>query len=522
MKKIIQTFHESIKWQFTMIFIALITGILCVIIAVNSFFLETYYTRDKVKVLENAYQVLDVMIQTSNELGEGSAILLPDNYDPTNPETETPATRYIRMLSETYNINVVIMDTSSDKVFATSGDWQYLMGRLVRYIFGSAEPFRHEVVKSFDNYAIEQNQDKRNSSIYLESWGYFSDNTTSFIMSMPIASIQEAVGFFNRFLLLIGIVAMGVGAVIVYFTSRRITRPIKALAQASERMSALDFTVKYEGNAQDEIGTLGRSMNQLSDTLEETIGALKTANNELQSDIENKLLLDKRRQEFVANVSHELKTPIALIQGYAEGLQDGMADDPESRDYYCSVIVDEAGKMNKMVRQLMSLSSLEQGMDLPSIELFDLSALISGVVMSADILIRQKYAELELAVPERCMVWADEFKIEEVLNNYLNNALNHLKEPYKIRISTEEVISEEGKKTIRLHVCNSGNPIPEEDLEHIWEKFYKVDKAHTRSYGGSGLGLSIVKAIADAHHQSCGVRNTEEGVDFWFSLDAEK
>lgn len=562
MKRIIEGFRRSIKWRFTAIFIALITGIMLLIISVNSFFLETYYTQDKVKLLENAYEVMDAMIQTTYDMGGDVSLLLPEDYDATDTSTETPATRYIRQLNETYNISIIIVDTRNDEVFGLAGDWRFLMARLERHIFGSSEPFQQEIVQTFDNYTIERNQDRHMSSIYLESWGFFSDNTTSFIMSMPISSIQEAVGFFNHFLIFIGVTVLLGGAVIVYFASRQVAKPINGLARLSEKMSNLDFTAKYTGNAKDEIGTLGHSMNKLSDTLEKTIGELKTANNELQSDIENKMLLDKRRQEFVANVSHELKTPIALIQGYAEGLQDGMAEEPESRDYYCSVIVDEAAKMNKMVRQLMNLSSLEQGMDLPAIELFDLSTLVQGVLMSADILIRQRQAEVEVDIPEQCMVWADEFKIEEVITNYLNNALNHLEAPNRIRIYTEicsmheedtsivnheggasgesaagrkaemnaaESAAEEGlrkplegRRVIRLHVSNTGKQIPEEDLEQIWEKFFKVDKAHTRSYGGTGLGLSIVKAIADAHHQSCGVQNTAEGVDFWFSLDAEQ
>lgn len=508
---------KSIKWRFTGIFIALIAGILMVIIAVNSFFLESVYTKDKVKVLENAYNVLDSMIEYSYQNNADVSALFPEDYDPTNSDTETPATRYIRELSETYNINVVVLDTSTDRTFATMGDWKFQMMKLEQYILGNTAPFKVETLKQFDNYTIERNQNRRSTDMYLESWGYFSDNKTCFLMSMPVASLREAVGFFNQFLLIIGIAALVIGAVIVYFTSKQIAKPINALAKLSEKMSALDFTARYEGNSRDEIGTLGNSMNKLSDTLEQTIAELKTANNELQSDIEDKMQIDKRRQEFVANVSHELKTPIALIQGYAEGLQDGMAEEPESRDYYCSVIVDEAGKMNKMVRQLMNLSSLEQGMDKPVIEMFDLGMLVRGVISAADILIRQKQAQVEVDVPENCMVWADEFKIEEVITNYLNNALNHLEAPNVVRIYTAE---KDGR--IYLHVRNTGKQIPEEDLDQIWDKFFKVDKAHTRAYGGSGLGLSIVKAIADTHHQSCGVSNVEDGVDFWFSLDAKK
>ena len=337
-------------------------------------------------------------------------------------------------------------------------------------------------------------------------------------MSMPISSLRESVSFFNRFLLIIGICAMVIGSIIVYFMSREISKPINELARLSERMSRLDFTARYTGCHCDEIGVLGNSMNVMSDRLESAIADLKTANNELQSDVQNKTKIAARQQEFIANVSHELKTPIALIQGYAEGLNEGLADDPAAREYYCGVIVDEAKRMNVMVHELMNLSSIEQGKDLPDFSLFDISKVVHGVVTKSEILIRQKDAHVEIDIPEGTMVWADEFKIEEVITNYLNNALNHLQEPNNISLFSEKALN----GTVSIHVSNTGKPIPEEDLQQIWEKFFKVDKAHTRSYGGSGLGLSIVKAIMDSHHQKCGVKNTRTGVDFWFTHDSEK
>ena len=177
-----------------------------------------------------------------------------------------------------------------------------------------------------------------------------------------------------------------------YFTTKKVTSPIMSLASLSARMSELDFEARYEGRSEDEIGVLGRSMNTLSEKLKETIGELKTANNELQRDIEEKIRIDETRKDFIANVSHELKTPIALIQGYAEGLTEGMAEDPDSRDYYCEVIMDEANKMNKMVKQLLNLTALEFGNDLPVMEQFDITALIRGILSSAGILLQQKEA----------------------------------------------------------------------------------------------------------------------------------
>lgn len=156
----------------------------------------------------------------------------------------------------------------------------------------------------------------------------------------------------------------------MYFATNQVTRPILKLASLSEQMSELNFDVSCDDSRLDEIGVLGRSMNTLSDKLKETIGALQEANQQLQHDIDEKIQIDEMRKEFIANVSHELKTPIALIQGYAEGLTEGMCEDEESRSYYCEVIMDEANKMNKMVKQLLTLTALEFGRDMPAIEPF--------------------------------------------------------------------------------------------------------------------------------------------------------
>ena len=213
-------------------------------------------------------------------------------------------------------------------------------------------------------------------------------------------------------------------------------------------------------------------------------------------------------------MSHELKTPIALIQGYAEGLTEGMAEDEDSRNYYCEVIMDEANKMNKMVKQLLTLTALEFGNDMPVLERFDIVALIKGILSSANILLQQHEARVEFDSSQSIFVTADEFKIEEVVTNYLNNALNHLEGEKRIQIRVEEQ-----EREVRVTVFNTGNHIPQEDLGNLWTKFYKVDKARTRAYGGSGIGLSIVKAIMDSHHKECGVANVEGGVEFWFTLE---
>ncbi|MBQ7795545.1 MAG: two-component sensor histidine kinase [Lachnospiraceae bacterium] len=509
---------KSIRARLTVTYIILVAVMVVAIWGVNRWYLEEYYISDKVQSLNEAYTAIDQQIASNNEDGITIAEAMRQEQDAQGNVTEGNLRRIVREFSDTTNVSILMIDNSAEEtaIYSTARDAQLLKNRMDRYIFGQ-DRMNIKVLEEYENYKIQQTFDPWREGMYLESWGFFSDNSTAFIMNTPLSSIRESVELSNRFLAYVGIFAAASGAILVYFLTKKMVAPINELSVLSEKMSHLNFDVKFESNGHEveEIRILGNSMNTLSDRLKENIGELKSANNQLQKDIEEKTRIDEMRKEFIANVSHELKTPIALIQGYAEGLQEGMADDKESRDYYCDVIVDEAGKMNKMVKQLLTLSSLESGNDKMIMERFDLAELIQGVISAARILIEQNEITVKFEAVDPIYVWADEFKIEEVVTNYLSNAINHAsgEKIIVIRINTEQ-----GRT--RVSVFNTGTPIPEEALPNLWTKFYKVDKARTRAYGGSGIGLSIVKAIMDGHGQECGVENWENGVEFWFTLDS--
>ncbi len=513
-----RSLKHSIRLRFTLIFIGLTAAVIICLWGANTWWLEGFYMREKVKDLELAYAQVDGLIKEEQEAGRDIAQQFKALDELRRREehsafADNALIKLIQDLNEKSNITLLIMDSANGTLLSSERRGDFLSERFLRNILGQNErPF--ELVSQTADYTIQKSFDPRNKSYYLECWGFLSDDSTSFIMSMPVASVRESVELSNRFLAYVGLAALAGGSILIYFTTKMVVSPILSLTNLSERMSNLDFDAHYTGNASDEIGVLGHSMNLLSQRLKETVGELKTANLKLQKDIEEKTQIDEMRKEFIANVSHELKTPIALIQGYAEGLTEGMAQDPESRDYYCEVIMDEANKMNKMVKQLLTLSALESGNDAPVMERFDLTELIRGILSSAQLMIGQNGAEVEFFREEPCFVWADEFKIEEVVTNYLNNAINHVQGERRIRIDIEATQDE-----VRVTVFNTGNPIPEEDLPNLWTKFYKVDKARTRAYGGSGIGLSIVKAIMDSHQKECGAENVEGGVVFWFTLE---
>ena len=507
---------KSIRSRLTVTFIGLIAVILAVIWGVNKWYLEDFYVTKKVQALNSAYEAIDSQIEENRDYGISIEDAMRRERDADGNITEGNLQRLIRNFSDSANVSVLIIDNSTEDatVYSTSRDTKFLKDRIDRYIFGWTKA-KYTILEENDQYKIQKTYDPQRESMYLESWGFFSDNSTAFIMSAPLSSIGESVRLANQFLLYVGMIAVLIGALVIYLVAKQITMPIYKLSNLSERMSDLDFNAKYESGKHDmeEIQVLGNSMNTLSERLEETISELKSANNQLTKDIEEKTKIDEMRKDFIANVSHELKTPIALIQGYAEGLQEGISDDPESRAFYCDVIVDEAKKMNRMVRKLLTLNHLEFGQDALTEEPFDICEMLTTLLNSSALEMQKKEIKVIKQYPASCMVIGDEFKIEEVCTNYISNAMNHVNGDMRICVTLEEQ-----DDTVKITVANTGDPIPEDSLDKVWIKFYKVDKARTREYGGSGIGLSIVKAIMDAHKQPFGVYNTAEGVAFWFCL----
>ena len=485
---------HSLTMQYTGTILGLVAGTVLLCWFLNTTFLEYYYTYDKQNVMLEGFSTID-------EKSRKDSLA--------SPEFDVG----FEKICANGNISILIISADGSIIRASVNDTKALKRQFMDVLFGSSEDTSTEILKKTNSYVLEKQVDSRLNSEYLVLWGTLSDGNL-ILMRTALESIRESAWISNRFLAYVGIMAVILSAVISIFASRKIARPILELTEISRRMTNLDFNVKYQGRGRNEIDQLGEHINQLSQTLEKTISELKSANNELQIDIEKKTQIDEMRKEFLSNVSHELKTPLALIQGYAEGLSECVNEDEGSRDFYCEVIMDEADKMNQMVKKLLTLNQLEFGNDMISMERFDLTELIQGVVSASSILLEQKGIHLTFNTDRPMYVWADEFKVEEVMTNYLSNAIHYAKEPGKIAVRCED-----RGNIVRISVFNTGNPIPEEELDKIWGKFYKVDKARTREYGGSGIGLSIVKAIMESFHRQCGVENETNGVTFWFELE---
>ncbi len=487
---------HSIKRQMIVMFLGVIVCVMLVLFVINANYLGSFYVSNKEIKFIRMYERLN------QAMAEGTA------YSP-------DLSAELRRMAERNNMSfLVINDTGEEDmgVITNVYDMDVLRKQLMGYLLNQAQK-NNKVLESTDTYQISQAKDPWTQTNYIEMWGILDDGSY-FLIRSPLESIQDSAMLSNRFLIYIGCAALAVSMVLVWYFSKKLTDPILELAVLSDRMANLDFDAKYTSGGQNEIGELGANFNRMSGKLERTISELKSANNNLQKDIEQKEKLEQMRNDFMGNVSHELKTPIALIQGYAEGLKDGVACDKESMEFYCDVIMDEADKMNQMVKNLLTLNQLEFGGDEITFERFDLTNVIHGVLQNMEILAQPKEAKVIFRQQEPVYVWADEFKVEQVIRNYVSNAFHHLDgdRVVEVKIKVED-------KRAKVTVFNTGTPIPEEDLPRIWDKFYKVDKAHTREYGGNGIGLSIVKAIMESFHQEYGVNNYDNGVEFWFTLE---
>ncbi|MCR4434931.1 MAG: histidine kinase dimerization/phospho-acceptor domain-containing protein [Clostridiales bacterium] len=489
------------KYSLRFKFFAVVSGLILFNILLtwllNNLLLEKYYFYIKQKTLNKDYKYIDSVYKGDPE----------------------EITSFLEELQHNQGIRIVIQDTSYNTKYDSGPrgvDSKSKPGsRAVAGNRNTSNSLLRQKAESISpgETVIENRRDNWLNSNFIILFSRL--NNGDFIsMSTPVAAIEESVNITNDFFLFTGFITIAVGSILVVLIARKFTNPILELNEIAQKMSTMDFSRRYTVKTSDEIGQLGNSINSLSEQLQSSILELKDANEKLRQDIERERKIDEMRKEFVSNVSHELKTPIALIQGYAEGLKLNVNKDEENKNFYCEIIIDEALKMNKLVKQLLELAQLEAGRLQLEKSDFDIVQLIEKVLNKNDMIFKEKDIHVYFEGREEILVRADYDRIEQVLVNYISNAVNYVDMERNIRVRVEKY-----DQKARVYVYNSGSHIPSECLGEIWTSFYKVDKARTRAYGGTGLGLSIVRAVQEAHHNCCGVENVEGGVEFWFDVD---
>lgn len=501
---------EKLKKKFSSVRVKLffslcivVISIILFLIVINNVVLETFYIYSKTKNIVEAYEKINYMY---NQIENGV----------TGIDVESELNK-IAMKNE---FDIVVENEQYITLYTTDSNFNSLLEKINMYSQSNRKLANNKIIYSKENIKIEKVIDEKDGMNYIILNATLDNNYRLFIR-IQAESIQESVRVSNNLLILIGIVSVVIAGILASFISRKFTEPILELNEIAKNMSKLDFRKKYEiKDTNDEINDLGRSINIMSQKLETTIKQLRNNNIELEKDIEEKSKIDEMRKQFISDVSHELKTPIALIQGYAEGLIENVNNDEESRNFYAQVILDESNKMDVLVKQLLELMKLEYGKREFNNETFDIIELIKEVIRKCNVMLKEKNIEVQFSTLEPTYVFADEFYIEQVVTNYFTNAIKHCEEKNGKRVIKVKV--EKVKDKIRVKVYNTGEKIGEEDLQRIWKRFYKIDSSRNRDDGGTGIGLSLVKAIMNNYGNQYGAENKEEGVEFYFDLESAK
>ena len=490
---------KSVRFKLFVTLCFVIAIIVLCLVAINSIVLESFYLYSKTQTVKGVYEKINNYYN------------LNGNYS--NIEEE------LQRIAFNNNFDIFVETDQNVIVFSTNRDF-YTILEMITNVREYSEENRNNVIYKDEDIRIEKINDQYNNISYILLSGRL-DNGYNLYISIPAVPIEESVEISNQALIVIGVIILLISSFIASYISKKFTTPIVELNDITNKMARLDFSQKYRiADTDDEINELGKNINTMSDKLEGTIKQLRENNLELEKDIEEKSKIDEMRKQFISDVSHELKTPIALIQGYAEGLVENVNTDDESRKFYAEVILDESNKMDTLVKQLLELMKLEYGKREFNNENFDIVELINEVIRKCKVMIEEKNIDIVFPSKSPVIVNADDFYIEQVVTNYFTNAIKHTIEVNKEK--KIEIRTEEKEDKIRISVFNTGNNIPEEHINKIWGRFYKEDTSRNRTDGGTGIGLALVKAIMNNYKNDYGVINKENGVEFYFDLDKER
>lgn len=478
----------------------ILTSIILLFVILTQFFgilfLEDFYISSKKKSLKESLGQVQQIVSTDNAYEESLAALQDNN-----------------------NINILITDIEHNVIFMTAllkrkDKYPVDVGKLLEKY---EEHLNQNIVSLTKEQKIVTRTDPRTGTEFLSLYSIIKlpDDVVGYVeISSSIDAMKDSINAASNFILCLSLVVTIIGTITIFYVSRKISKPIEKIGKLTADMAKLDFSQRIEVNLNDEISELCKNINLLSVKLDKTLNELANANRQLKKDIEMKERIDQSRKELIANVSHELKTPISLIAGYSEGLKVNV--NKEDKDFYCDVIIDEAEKMNRLVLSLLDLSQVEGGYKQMKKEIIAANELIEITLEKFRLIFKEKGIDVEISYEGNCWVYADPDRIEQVLTNYLTNAINHVDNRKRIFLRVKEQ-----KEKVVVSVFNSGRPIPPDEIDKIWDSFYKIDKARTRAYGGSGLGLTIVKAIIEVHGGLYGSINHEDTVEFWFTLNKE-
>ncbi len=418
-------------------------------------------------------------------------------------ETEKSGENFSQVLSKfeaTENVTIDLYDEIDNLIY--EGKTSYLSGNRINVISR----------KDYDDGSYFNVVCAEGSSTQYILYGKSFENNYHIEISTEINPIQENASLAVTVTTVISVLALCLALIFIYDYSRRFTKPLIQMNDVMKRIAALDFSAKTDIDRNDEIGTLADNINTVSESLNTALSELREKNAQLQEDIEKERRLEKMRQDFVSSASHELKTPIAIIRGYAEGLKMSTQGDTE----YCDIIIKEADKMNELVINMLEQSMYATGTKPPEESDFSLKNYIDNFLKTTEPIFNEKEITVKCDIEDACL-YGDEKQLTTVLSNIVLNACSHASGEKLIKISSENL-----GEQVKINIFNTGSQIESKDSDSIFTSFYRADKAHSRKEGRFGLGLSIVKSIVTNHGCECGFNNEINGVTFWFTVKKYK
>ena len=483
------------KLFIVMLLVLIINVILSVVLGTTSF--DKLYTYDKINSLKKGVDEIKASYATKDLNKIVEAII---NH-------------------EAQNMSICIFNLNKDTGY---GELEYYS----RQKYFSTNPFDKEILflveKLYKENAFNKITEISRYYVINDEKNRFDNNITVLsklegnkyiLMQTPIKFIKDISDLTIKYTLYISIFSFLIAAVIIYFIANRATKPIRQIQKIADKISNLDFSDKCNELTNDEIGLLSSSINNMSDKLQDYISQLMVANDKLKDDLIKQEKTDKMRKQFIANVSHDFKTPLTLIMSYSEALLDMKDMDESARKEYLNIIVNEGNKMSEFVQELLKLSQLESGMIKLEKSNFSINEIINDTIKKNKILAESKNLTIKKNIADDSIVYADYYRIEQVFQNLYENAIKYAPDGGTVCVT----VAKNGSKCI-VSIFNTGKNISEEELENIFVSFYRTDKSR-KNMGSYGLGLAIVKAIMEMHGENFGVKNEDGGVEFWFELD---
>ncbi len=482
----------SIRSKIVLAFTFLIGLVIVGQLIFNTFFANDYYLNYKSETMATAYEEIKA------------------NYDGTLESIEDISRRY----EAHHNINVValkddeIFYMSFSKVLEPRGNMPQNEYRLRNDEDATEWDFSNSPKPQ-----VSKQTPHIGSVLNISGEFEFEDENIKLVMTLPVESIEDSVKVFSDSSMIISVLVLFISLIFCLIISKSITKPIKEIEGAASRFANLDFSKKVDENIDStELHSLAININSMSKQLKQNIDELNTANEKLKLDIDYQKQMEEMRREFVGNVSHEMKTPLSLLQIYAENLKSNV--EGIDKEYYCDTIIEESEKLSEMVSSMLQISSIESGLSKMNMQKINISDLVKELVEKITPLADS--CDMHAEIEEDIFANADIKYMEQAMKNYITNAFEHTPEGGKVKITLE---SDGGE--VLYSVFNQGNRIAEKEINHIWESFYRVDKSRQRSTNNVGLGLNIVKTVVEKHGGSYHCKNTPDGVVFSFKIAKE-